>query len=244
MKLFEIKPNSGYAPIGLNPDILRGYPRAWAAVTALSLGDKEDLSKIAEKELVVRDTPFHYFTTEYWNEIEREAYEWTLLDIYPGASNDYDQYGMIVSEKAKKLLEQYISEEDYYFYPVNFLYQSNYYNYYIFNNKYIFLKDILYSERSDFYLYRRDDDSIMPYNDTPITFENYSTLIDKYWDKEERYDIRLKKGILKKSLPFYASIGMDPSGYFVTEELKNAIEAADFEGIEFKELDIEFEVLE
>jgi hypothetical protein len=112
MKLFEIRPNTGYAPIGSNPEILRGYPRAWADVTTLSLHDKEDLAKIGKKEPVIRDTPFHCFRTEYWDDIEKEAYEWTLLDIYPGASNDYDQYGILVSEKAKMLLEQYILEED------------------------------------------------------------------------------------------------------------------------------------
>jgi hypothetical protein len=223
-------------------NVTKTYPSCEANLSSLSTLDKADLVKIENGEKMMRDTPFNYFQTMYWSEEEREIYEWILLDIYTNIGN-MGLSGILVSEKSKQLLEQFSLSAAYSFYPADFVYKGESYNYYLFATNQDFLKDMLVPEKSEFWLRNLEDRiSLIPYSGTKITIDNYLELDNEYYEKG--YDFRLRKAIVREKLDYYSSRDFFQDFFIVSERLKNAIEAAGFEGIEFKELDIEFEVLE
>lgn len=237
MKYFGLKNKFIAETDGKN--VTKTYPSAEASLRSLSELDRADLVKIENGEKLVRNTPFHYFETDFLGDEQlRDVFEWILLDIYTSTGLGVP----LVSEKSRLLFERFSLSAAYSFYPADFVYKGETYNYYLFATNQDFFRDMLVPEKSEFWLRNLEDrTSLIPYSGAKITIDNYLELDNEYYEKG--YDFRLRKAIVREKLDYYSSRDFFQDSFFVSERLKNALEAAGFEGIEFKELDIDFEVL-
>jgi hypothetical protein len=206
--------------------------------------DWGDLDLMAEGKKISRNKPIHAFTNRpFEDESLSFDCEWIRMDIYTLFSNGPKGSPLLLSEKAKQIFEQFILHPRHIFCPVDFIYKEETYAYYFLFDPNIFLEEILVWGKSEYLFCKWDTNEPRAYNGMPLSFEYYSNEGNSVFHHYPDDRLVLKKAVVNLNIDYYLSADFNMGGNIVSERLKNAIEAAGFEGIEFKELDIEFEVL-
>lgn len=220
-----------------------GLPYPNPRPTNLLTVDEEYLDLIKHYQQGIEKSLLPSFITQSYD--DEQDYEFIRLDIYPflfGFARE--DRAILISEKAKLIIEQFNLYEIECFKPAYFIYKNKIYDYYLLTFNCEFIEKILVWEKSEFVLRNYNTKKIRPYDGVQL---NFNIFLDEENSVAYNYpddSIDLKRAAINVALDYYVSNGFNMGGPLVSERLKNALEAARFEGIEFKELDIEFEVVE
>ncbi|NRS87112.1 hypothetical protein HNQ02_000012 [Flavobacterium sp. 7E] len=186
---------------------------------------------------IIKEAPvFDYFYLMSFD--KPQFWEWRLQDIH-GFIGEYPTGGTrYISDRFKKLIEQYSIAKGFWFYPTNLMYKEVKHDYWIFQyatiDEGIDNKVYLNYQKSEFF--DADKNSLV----SAVNFEEYNTIRKKIQrDSDYEKDIIPKKIVLNQNVDFIPMYGIIDSGIIISERLKEAIEKLGLEGFKFLELDYE-----
>ena len=197
---------------------------------------KPYFDRIGEGE-IIKDAPvFDYFFLKSFD--RPQFWEWRLQDIH-GFIGEYPTGGCFyISDRFKKLLEQFTIAKGFWFYPTKLLYKGEKHDYWIFqyatiedgisNKSYVDLKkSTFFDDEQDSFI------KISNYEELKLHRNRIKT------DSEYEKDLVPKQIVLNQAVDFIPMYRIINSGVIISERLKIAIEEAELEGFEFSDLDYE-----
>lgn len=184
---------------------------------------KEYFDRIGKQE-IIKDAPvFDYFHLQSHG--TKEEWEWRLQDVHGFIGVGSIMTGWYISDDFKLLLENFKIAPDYHFYETRLLYEEKKLKYWIFQFPINPLQNYDY-EKSEYFF---EEDRVLGLK----TAEEYDDYDYSMWKKTKK-DIEWRKTVLTDSFDFIVNINGDK---LVSENLKNAVEAMNLEGLEFFEID-------
>ncbi|GHT19125.1 hypothetical protein FACS189429_6470 [Bacteroidia bacterium] len=189
---------------------------------------EEYFNRIGNGEIIQNASVFDYFHLQSFG--DKEDWEWHLQDIHGGGwvyPRGADWY---ISDKCKKLLEQFFIAPKYHFYETRLLYKGEKLVYWIFQFPIEPFQNIDF-QKSDFIL--KDDNNIYHFDSE----EEYLTFYRREHRETKRKLLCTKLCIKQR----YDILYSPRNEKIVSERLKTAIEENGIEGFEF--LEIEYEVV-
>lgn len=192
--------------------------------------------KMSNGEIINNAPLFDYFYLKSFD--KREYWEWQINDVHSFIGEGSQIQGWLVSEKLKKLFENFKISEPYCFYPSKLLFKDERLDYYIFHfsahNFRKLLTDYISFTKSLFF------DLNQKINFTVANERELLVQQEKILDASgyEIINVPIKKLVLNSDIDFF------PMQTFLgdilcSERLKQAIEKNGITGFEFFELDYE-----
>lgn len=190
---------------------------------------KEYFSRLSSGEIIKGVSVFDYFHLESYG--PKEEWEWRLQDVHGFIGEASTTVGWFISDKCKRIFEQFYIASPFHFYYSKLLYKKEKLDYWIFQfaasygklNKmhYInFSKSVFVNEKTQ----------------EKLKFISYNTYL------AEDKDFLLKKLCLNEPVDFIPLFTIS-ADKLISETLKKAIESSGLQGFVFSELDYEVEVL-
>jgi len=184
---------------------------------------KEYFDRIGKREIINNAPVFDYFHLQSHG--PKEEWEWRLQDVHGFIDVGSIITGWYISDDFKILLENFKIAPFYHFYETRLLYKGNKLKYWIFQFPINPLQNYDY-EKSEYFL---ENERVMGLK----TAEEYDDYDYTIWKKTKK-NIAWRKTVLVDPFDFVINMNGDK---IVSENLKNAIEAMNLEGLEFSELD-------
>ncbi|MFV8355397.1 hypothetical protein ACNQGB_04330 [Flavobacterium sp. XS1P32] len=170
-----------------------------------------------------------------------QFWEWRLQDIHGFIGVGSIITGWYISDRFKKLLEQFNIAKGFWFYLSKLLYKGVKHDYWIF--QYATIEDGIDNTS---YLNYQESEFLDADENSLMSFTTYDEFIAKrkqiQRDSDYEKDVIPKKIVLNKELDFIPMYGIINSGIIISEQLKEAIDKANLEGFEFLELDYDVTV--
>ncbi len=192
---------------------------------------KDYFPRIAKGE-ILKDAPvFDYFFLESYG--KKKDWEWKLQDAH-GFIGKTPRLGCwYISDRFKNLLEHFSISKDYHFYETRLLYKGDKIKYWIFHYSINPWQNMVFDK--SIWLIKGEDDII----EKVSTYEQFSAVRSNYY-LDLKKDLELKKAVFNYSFDFINNI--TEAHLLVSKRLKNAIEDAGLEGLEFSELNYTVEI--
>jgi len=183
-----------------------------------------------EKGEIIYDVPIlEYFHLQSFG--PKEEWEWRVQDVHGFIGTGSILSGWYISDRFKKLLDKF-SIASHRFYATKLLYKGEKLDYWIFQFPLNAYQNLDFSKST---LFLKDTHEII---NGISSWEEFHAAKRKY-KKEMNQKLILKKGVFSTYFDFsYNIIGGDN---LVSEKLKNAIQEAGLESLEFFELEYEVE---
>jgi hypothetical protein len=183
---------------------------------------------------VISDAPvFDYFHLESYG--PAEEWEWRLQDVHRLIGEAPAVSAWYISDRLKKVISRHHIAEAYHFYATKLLYKGEKLDYWMFHYGILgksFEKDAMVDFSKSIFL-DGNNQSVAVGNYAEFQREGQRVRI------ETSSELATQKLILKRPVDFIPMFGINNSDEVMSEKLKQAIEAENIEGLEFKELPYE-----
>lgn len=189
---------------------------------------------------VIPDAPvFDYFHLQSYG--IPEEWEWRLQDVHSFIGDGSIINGWYISDKCKKLFEQFNIAKGFHFYATKLLYKGEKLNYWIFqiaaeengisNKSYVdYQKSIFFDEEKGVLVEVKD-------------YSEFKIARDKIEQKSDyEKDLITKRIVLKEHVDHIPMFCINNSGEIVSERLKTAIENEGLVGFIFSDLEYPVEI--
>lgn len=188
---------------------------------------KEYFKRIGNGEIIKEAPVFDYFHLQSYG--PKEEWEWRLQDVH-GGIYDYPAGGYwYISDKCKKVFEKFSIIKDYHFYATKLLYKEEKFDYWIFQFSVNYFQNINY-QQSEFYV-EGESERI-----THIKNGEEFVIFDLELYKKSKKSIVWKNIVYTEAFDFIENLESD---FFVSEQLKEAIENEGLQGFIFSEKEYE-----
>jgi len=185
------------------------------------------------KSVVIHDAPvFDYFYLESFG--PKKDWEWRLQDVH-GFIGEYPATASwFISDKCKKVLEQFYIAPHHYFYASKLLYKGKRLDYWIFQFPIAPLENYRFEESKFYYEHNNQRNEIL------ISEQEEFLSIRRKLSLEDNIELKCSKITLKGN---YDLVYILPSGgRLASFSLRQSIESSGLQGFLFSELDYEVEV--
>lgn len=214
-----------------------------ASADRMSLNDRRLFSSLKDRPLE-EGKVFDYFRPYGFgdenNPEDVKIWEHDKYDFYDFIFHNPPAY--LISNKLKMILDSFHVNPMDKFYPANFMFRNEKFDYYIFHQYHI-VSDLIDFEHTKFCLYDViENKPIGEYEGTKINKENLVSITsDLYVNKN--IDVRYKKLVFKKYYDIYGPMAAR-IGYIMSEQLKDAMIEHNIKGLSFRKLDFEIKFLD
>jgi hypothetical protein len=190
-------------------------------------------NKIRDGEIILDAPIFNYFYLQSYD--DKRYWEWKLFDVCNFIGEGSQIYGWLISDKLKKIFQEFSIAQCYHFYASNLLYRKQLLNCWIFQ-----YADKHKSLNKSKYINFENSQFTIDNLNNKITIQNYNEFISKsieFYNKLGK-DIKFKVLSLNEYVDFLPLNSMSSDKLF-SQKLKENIEENGIEGFEFSELDYE-----